>query len=139
MTDITLTFPVELTAAQIIRLHAKPGDKSKAVTEADEAKALELAKRLHSFLATAQVLEASQPLRIASIPFTAVDLVDAMRRQALGLVPTNRDTAFHEQEWVFEMLDGLGGNLCDRFLRLLTEIDPRIKLPAEMDETSELQ
>jgi hypothetical protein len=53
VTDITLTFPVELTAAQIIRLHAKPGDKSKAVTEADEAKALELAKRLHSFLATA--------------------------------------------------------------------------------------
>jgi hypothetical protein len=43
------------------------------------------------------------------------------------------------RSWVFEMLDGLGGNLCDRFLRLLTEIDPRIKLPAEMDETSELQ
>jgi hypothetical protein len=111
MTDITLTFPVELTAAQIILLNAEPGDKSSAVTEADEGRARELAEELHCFLATVQTLEATATLRLADIPFTGVDLVDAMRRQALGLVPKDPHAEFQESEWVFEMLDALGGNL----------------------------
>jgi hypothetical protein len=138
MTDITLTFPVELTAAQIILLNAEPGDKSSAVTEADEGRARELAEELHCFLATVQTLEATATLRLADIPFTGVDLVDAMRRQALGLVPKDPHAAFQESEWVFEMLDALGGNLGDRFLRLWMRIDPRVVPFSDLDEHSEL-
>ena len=134
MSDITLTILLELTAAQIIRLGAKPT----AVDEADEARARKLAIELHRLLAAVQAHEASRPLRIARIPFTAVDLVDAMRRHALGLLPMNPNAAAQEADWIFEMLDDHDGGLGDRYLRLCRQIDPRIIPLTDWDERSEL-
>jgi hypothetical protein len=134
MSDITLTIPLELTAAQIIRLRAEPT----LVDEAHEATARELAIELHRLLAAVQAHEASRPLRIASIPFTAVDLVDAMRRHALGLLPMNPDAAAQEADWIFEMLDDHDGGLGDRYLRLCKRIDPRVVPITDWDERSEL-
>jgi hypothetical protein len=151
MTDITITIPLELTAAQIIRLN----DKQTAVNEADEARARELAAELHGLLALVQEREAAPTRPLTSeeaaelsqwgietsppSPFARVDLIDAMRRFALGLAPMNPRAVAEEADWIYEQLDNLGDSLCDRYLRLCKRIDPRLVTRIGWEAQSELQ
>jgi hypothetical protein len=76
VSDITLTIPLELTAAQIIRLGAKPT----AVDEVDEARARELAIELHRLLAACRRMKHRG--RCASPAFPSPPWISSMRCDA---------------------------------------------------------
>ena len=105
-TPITLTIPIEMTEAQVIR--ANPALK---------AQALVIAEELHAMIA------AMRPRPQPDPAFESQDAVDAVRRTVLGFWPTGKAAAAKEGVWVMEQLtcgsDGLHNNFSpyDRYLR----------------------
>jgi hypothetical protein len=117
MTDIEIRIPLALTTAQVIR--ASP-------TKINEAEARELAQELHAVIEAVRVGYPAHHIPGAGpIDFVLADLLDAVRRTALGFWPWDRDRAVGEEScFLMERLTDIDqGFLYDRYLVLCDHIN----------------
>jgi hypothetical protein len=91
MSNIELSIPADLTAAQIIR--ANPS--------IDEEAAQKLAAELHDIAACMQKAFALQP---SDLPIEDSDAVQTMLRTAVGFWPADKDAWANESVWVMEQI-----------------------------------
>jgi hypothetical protein len=110
MSNIELSIPADLTAAQIIR----------ASPSIDEEAAQKLAAELHDIAACMQKAFALRP---SDLPIEESDAVQTMLRTAVGFWPADKDAAANESMWVMEQItraeEIMGANdLYERYLRV---------------------
>lgn len=110
MSNIELSIPADLTAAQIIR----------ASPSIDEEAAQKLAAELHDIAACMQKAFALQP---SDLPIEDSDAVQTMLRTAVGFWPADKDAWANESVWVMEQItraeEIMGANdLYERYLRV---------------------
>ena len=132
MTDITITIPLALTTSQIVR--ANPAAIS-------ESEARQLALELHDLVAEVQARYARHPLPEGKLSddeaaFELADLVDAVRRTALGFWPYSQDAAGTESCWLMEQLTHIEDALYDRYLRLHDQSRRRTSRNCRPDRTN---
>jgi hypothetical protein len=110
MSNIELSIPADLTAAQILR----------ANESIDEEAAQKLAAELHDIAACMQKAFALQP---SDLPIEDSDAVQTMLRTAVGFWPADKDAWANESVWVMEQItraeEIMGANdLYERYLRV---------------------
>jgi hypothetical protein len=110
MSNIELSIPADLTAAQILR----------ANESIDEEAAQKLAAALHDIAACMQKAFALQP---SDLPIEDSDAVQTMLRTAVGFWPADKDAWANESVWVMEQItraeEIMGANdLYERYLRV---------------------
>jgi hypothetical protein len=118
--DITIVITPALTKARIIRRMA-----STLGEPIDESLAQELASDLHELVADFRQAYRAQPPRPRDADVEAIeeaDVVDAILRNAVGLVPEDGETAMQDACWVDEQLIGLA-DLYERFVRIRDAIN----------------
>ena len=139
MTTLTISVPIELTAAQTIRHRPSTTDAALSpATEDAKREAAELAREAHAIIAEVQARYAPLPLvtltddvgyalarRMPSddeSAFVLADLVDAVPRTILGFWSTNQNAAVRESDWLWEQLTAIDDDLYVRYLRLCDRI-----------------
>ena len=114
MSNIELSIPADLTAAQIRR--ANP--------EINEETAQELAGELHDMVGCIQRSCAARSCEESSIAFEEIDVIETLLRTAVGIWPSDSGAVANESIWMMEMLRLAGGHeLYLRYMRLSDRVN----------------
>jgi hypothetical protein len=114
MPNIKLSYPADLTAAQIRRVNPSINEET----------ARELAAELHDIVAYVQSLYATQPRGEPTADFEESDVIQTLLRTALDFWPRDEGAAGNESIWLMEMLTFVGGDeLYLRYMRLCDRVN----------------